>query len=389
MFSNKLEQIDRDLIDLLARRISILAEQESQLETSSLDEQLTNVLPALAQTNVPKPLWQDLVNGCMAALAKPVLPLSNQKKRRVTIIGGRGLMGSFFTQWFLKLEHQVNILEHNEWDRADRLLKGVDLVLVCVPLDKMPQVIQKAAKYMDRTTALADVASIKTLVMQTMLEHHQGPVISLHPMFGGGIESFLAQKVAICPGRETGAFQWLLNLIERDGGKIVECSVKEHDHLMTLVQAIRHFVTFSLGVFLAEEEIDIDRSLEVASPPFRMEVNLVSRLFSSSAPLSVDIMLASPKRGQAITKLTQTYSQIAQLVVKGDRDALLQKFQAVRNVFARQNMCTLEESTHLIDSLSTLLAAQQMSANSKNTLVSTRHSSAVSFRNQEVINKLA
>lgn len=361
MFKNKLEQIDRTLIDLLNQRISILAEQESQSVTPSLDDQLTDVMPILAQTDVPKFLWQNLVNGCTAALAKPALPLTGRKLQRVTIIGGRGLMGSFFTQWFSRLGHQVNILEHNDWNRADKLLGGVDLVLICVPLDKIPEVIQEVVKYIDETTALADVASIKTSVMQTMLKHHRGPVIGLHPMFGSGIESFLSQNVAVCPGREYEAFQWLLNLIEHDGGSIVKYTAEEHDRMMTIIQAIRHFVTFGLGVFLAEEEIDIGRSLKIASPPFRMEISMLSRLFSSSTPLYVDIMLASQERGEAIEKLTKTYSQLAQLVVQGDRDSLLQKFEAVRNVLVQQRVCNTEESTHLIDSLSTLLAAQQIS----------------------------
>ncbi len=368
MFENKLEQIDRTLIDLLNQRISILAEQKSQSGTPSLDDQLTDMIPILAQTDVPQFLWQNLVNGCTAALVKPALPSMVRKLQQVTIIGGRGLMGSFFTRWFSRVGHQVNILEQNDWNRADKLLRGVDLVLICVPLDKMPEVIQQVAKYIDETTALADVASIKTSVMETMLKHHRGPVMGLHPMFGDGIESFLSQNVAVCPGRKYEAFQWLLNLIEHDGGKIVNYTAEEHDRMMTIIQAIRHFVMFSLGVFLAEEEIDIGRSLEIASPPFRMEISLLSRLFSSSTPLYIDIMLASQERGEAIEKLANTYSQLAQSVVQGDRDFLLQKFETVRNVLVQQMNCTPEESTHLINSLSTLLTAQRMSKKNQESL---------------------
>lgn len=361
MSKKKLEQIDRALIELLSQRITVLAQPEANLAAPSLDEQLVNVMPILTQTGVPEFLWQSLVNGCTAALAKPSLPLADSKSRRVTIIGGRGLMGSFFTQWLSASGHEVNILEHNDWNRADKLLGGVDMVLVCVPLNKMPEVIRKAAKYLDETTALADVASIKSSVVQTMLEHHSGPVIGLHPMFGGGIKSFLSQNVAVCPGRECEAFQWLLELIEQDGGKVVMCTAEEHDRMMTAIQAIRHFVTFSLGVFLAAENIDIGRTLEIASPAYRMEIGMLSRLFSSSTPLYIDIMLATKERREAIERLAKTYSQLAQVVVHEDRDFLLEKFEAVRKVLEQQMTCTLEESTHSINSLSTLLTAQRMS----------------------------
>ncbi len=360
MTNKQLEQIDQHLIELLSQRIAVLAQSETHSATPSLNEQLNDPMPILAQANVPKFLWENLVNGCTAALAQSSLTSVN-KMRRVTIIGGRGLMGSFFNEWLSALGHEVNILERNDWPQAEQLLRRVDMVLICVPLEKMPEVIAKAAKYLDKTTALADVASIKSSVVQTMLTHHQGPVLSLHPMFGGGIKSFLAQNVAVCPGRDYEAFEWLLDLIVHDGGKIVMCDVEEHDRMMTVIQAIRHFVTFSLGVFLTGENIDIGRSLEIASSPYRMEMSLLSRLFSNSTPLYIDIMLATKERRETIKRLAKTYNQLAQLIVQEDRDFLLEKFEAVRTVFEQQKVCSLEESTHLINSLSTLLTAQRMS----------------------------
>lgn len=365
MLEKKLERIDRDLIELLSQRINLLARPEAKFAVPPLNEQLANVSSALTRVDVPEFLWKSIITSCTAAVANVASPLALTKPRRVTVIGGRGLMGNFFTQWLSTLGHEVNVLERNDWDRADELLGGVDMVLVCVPLNNMSDVIRNTAKYLDATTALVDVASIKTPVMQTMLEYHRGPVLGLHPMFGAGVKSFLSQNVAVCPGRESEAFQWLLDLIEQEGGKIVMCTAKEHDEMMTIIQAIRHFATFSLGIFLSEEGINISRSLEVASPVYRIEVGIISRLFSHYAPLYIDIMLATKERREAIERLAKTYNQLAQLVVQEDRDALLSKFEAVQNVSVQQMSGTLEESTHLINSLSTLLAAQQVSEKSQ------------------------
>ncbi len=361
MLKEKLEQIDQALIELLSQRIAVLAQPDAKTVAPSLDEQLTNVMPVLTQAGVPEFLWQSLVTGCTAALANASLPLAPSRSRRVTIIGGGGLMGDFFRQWLSASGHEVNVLERDDWDRADQLLVGVDMVLVCVPLNKMLEVIRKAAKYLDVTTALVDVASIKTPVTQAMLENHQGPVLGLHPMFGAGIKSFLSQNVAVCPGRKYEAFQWFLDLIECEGGRTVICTAEEHDQMMTAIQAIRHFATFSLGVFLATEEIDISRSLEVASPAYRIELGMITRLFSQHAPLYVDIMLAIEERRDAIARLAKTYNRLAQLVVQQDRSALIREFEAVQDIFVQQTACAPEESTHLINALSTLLAAQQVS----------------------------
>ena len=277
--------------------------------------------------------------------------------RKVTVIGGRGMMGRFFTQQVSAVGHNVSILEHEHWDYADKLLAGADLVLVCVPIECTLDVIQNAVKYLAPTTALADITSIKTPIVQAMLKLHKGPVMSLHPMFGPGVQSFLSQNVVICPGRKEEAFQWFLDFIKSEGGKLIVCTPEEHDQMMIAIQAIRHFSTFSLGVFLAEEKIDIGRSLDFSSPPYRLELCMVSRLFAQSASLVIDIMLATEERREAIERLANTYNRLAQLVVHKDRDALIREFEAARNVFGEEISYGLEESADAINVLSTLLAA--------------------------------
>jgi len=46
--------------------------------------------------------------------------------------------------------------------------------------------------------------------------------------------------------------------------------------------------------------------------------------------------------------------------VQQDRDTLICEFEAARNVFVTEVACTLEETTHIINDLSTLLAARKV-----------------------------
>lgn len=354
MIQEKLKQIDQELIELLGRRIAVLAESEPP----SLKEQLSGITSILDQAGVPEFVWRSIITGCAAALANASSSPADVKPRRITVIGGHGLMGRFFTQWLSAAGHDVTILEQGDWDHASRLLAEAELVLVCVPIKHTLDVIRNATRYLGATTALADITSIKTPIVQAMLEHHTGPVLSLHPMFGPGVKSFLSQNVVICPGRRNDAFQWFLDLIESEGGKLIVCTPEEHDRMMMAIQAIRHFSTFSLGVFLAEEGIDIGRSLEFSSAIYRLEIGMVGRLFAQCAPLYVDIMLATEERRGAIGRLANTYSRLAQLVVQKDRDRLIHEFEMARVVFKEEVNCTLEESTYVINFLSALLAAK-------------------------------
>ncbi len=354
--SEKLRQIDQTLIQLLNERISILAASG----TPTIQEQFSSYRSLLLQAGVPESTWNSIVVGCMSALASEPSLQHRIEPRNITVVGGRGAMGCFFTDRLSALGHQVSVLEHDDWDKADVLLGTADLVLICVPLKATLAVIRRVARYLPPTAILADIASTKADAVQAMLENHSGPVVGLHPMFGPGVNSFMGQKVVVCPGRRPDAFQWLLDSLEADGGNLITCSPEEHDRMMVAVQAIRFFSNFSLGTFLAEEGIDIGRSLEFASPLYRTEINTISRLLAQDAALYVDILLASKERCEAIRRFVGTGDRLATLLAEGDRAALIAEFESARESFREEAARSLKESNYVINHLSTFLAASEI-----------------------------
>jgi prephenate dehydrogenase/chorismate mutase/prephenate dehydrogenase len=193
-----------------------------------------------------------------------------------------------------------------------------------------------------------------------MLETHSGPVVGLHPMFGPGVKSFLGQKVVVCPGRSPASFQWLLELLQADGANLITSSAEEHDRMMVIVQAIRFFSNFSLATFLADEGVDIQRSLEFASPLYRTEVNTVSRLVAQDAALYVDILMSSAERCEAIRRFATTCDHLARLLEHGNRSGLIAEFEAARRAFREDSQRAVQESDHTINSLSLFLVANAL-----------------------------
>ncbi|MEA5506201.1 bifunctional chorismate mutase/prephenate dehydrogenase [Halotia wernerae UHCC 0503] len=267
-----------------------------------------------------------------AIALKPEL-VNHVRPRRVTIIGGCGRMGRLFKEQLSAIGHNVSVLEQEDWEDAEQLLSPAELVLVSVPIAYTVDVIKSAARYLTPTTALCDITSIKTQPTQAMLESHCGPVMGLHPMFGPNITSFLQQKVVVCPGRNDDSFQWLLDLIKSQGGELIVCTPEEHDEMMVVIQATQHFCRFSIGVFFAAVNIDIDRSLTMSTPSYRQEIDILKRLFAQNPNLCVDIMLASEESCQAISSLADNYSRLARLVAKKDRVALIEEFENTQRFF--------------------------------------------------------
>ncbi|MGB7414214.1 MAG: bifunctional chorismate mutase/prephenate dehydrogenase [Thermosynechococcaceae cyanobacterium] len=351
--NTKLQQIDQALIDLLSQRIALLA------ETDVLDRQhqLEASQSQLAQRGVPEFLWESVITGCIAALAE-VKPVNRRTAtRKIILVGGRGMMGQFFNDRLTVAGHEVNILDRSDWSNAGQIVADVDLVLLCVPLGITISTIQKLAPYLSPQTTLADIASVKTPMVKAMLKAHPGPVLGLHPMFGPGVDSFRSQKIVVCPGRDCDACRWLLDLMIQEGGDLITCKPEEHDQIMITIQAIRHFSTFSLGVFLAEEGTDVSRSLEFSSPIYRIGINMISRLFAQNGELYVDIMLASSECREAIYRLSDTYQRLATLVESNDRTALIHEFIQARRSFEPGASQAMKESNHLINSLGTFLVA--------------------------------
>ncbi|MEH1984307.1 MULTISPECIES: bifunctional chorismate mutase/prephenate dehydrogenase [unclassified Nostoc] len=327
-YSDRLKKTDQRLIALLSDRISLLAASEPP----SLDEQLADVAPLLAQAGIPESVWAGVLNSCHPTLI-PKYATNHVTPRQITIIGGCGRMGKLFKEQLSLVGNNVSVLESDDWEYADQLLSQAELVLVSVPIEHTVDVIKRAAKYLAPTTALCDLTSIKTQPNQAMIEHHSGPVMGLHPMFGPNVKSFFGQKVVVCPGRNDDSFQWFLDWIKSQGGELIVCTPEEHDRMMVIVQATQHFCRFSLGVFLAQAKIDIQQSLTMSTPNYRQEIDIVKRLFSQNPHLCVDIMLATEERCDAISFLADTYSRLAKLVAIKDRDALIQEFENAQRFF--------------------------------------------------------
>ncbi|MEO0014515.1 MAG: hypothetical protein RLZZ535_2904 [Cyanobacteriota bacterium] len=351
MTAEKLEQIDRHIIELLGERMSLL---NSESKLPSQEEQIANLAPLLNLVDVPQKVWSQLVSSCIASL-EIKSPITAERSRRVTIVGGRGRMGQFFAEQLTAAGHCVEILGKKDWSKAELLLSEAELVLISVPIEHTSAIIERTARYIASTTAVADITSIKTKPVATMLACHSGPVMGLHPMFGPNKNSFAAQKIVVCPGRHNNSFQWFLDFMSSRGGELVFCQPQEHDRLMAIVQAVRHFSQFGFGVFLTAEQVDRERSLSMSSPNYRLEYEALQRFFGQNPSMYVDIMLATEASCQTIERLAENYQYLADLIAKKDRDALIRVFTSTKESFneAEKSLSSKNKLAQLVSPINT------------------------------------
>ncbi|MEN8212326.1 MAG: bifunctional chorismate mutase/prephenate dehydrogenase [Thermodesulfobacteriota bacterium] len=270
---------------------------------------------------------------------------------RVLIVGGSGQMGSFFASLFEKSGYEVRILEESDWHRAENLCKDIDLALVSVPIERTCEIIEKLSPYLPLNAVLADLTSIKEEPVKKMLHCHKGPVIGLHPLFGPDTVSLDKQIVAITSGRDFKACQWVIEQLSIWGAVIVSSSADEHDDIMEIVQALRHFATFCFGQFLYKRDIKLEKTLEFSSPIYRLELGMVGRLFAQDASMYSQIIFATKERRSLLKEYIASLKNHLEMLENNDKQLFVEKFNKISEWFGPFSEQALRESTFLIDRL--------------------------------------
>ena len=270
---------------------------------------------------------------------------------KILIVGGNGQMGRFFGTLFKKSGYAVRILGEHNWDQVHPLCDSINLCLVCVPIEKTAPVIERISPFLPNEAVLADLTSIKKEPIDAMLKSHPGPVIGLHPIFGPTSGSLDKQIMVVCPGRKDADCKWLVEQLSLWDAVIVKASAKEHDEVMEIVQALRHFATFCFGQFLYEKQIRLERTLEFSSPIYRLELGMVGRLFAQDANLYSEIIFASSQRRKLLKEYISSMSAHLELLEANNKSRFTAKFNEIANWFGPFSEQAMRESTFLINKL--------------------------------------
>jgi chorismate mutase/prephenate dehydrogenase len=354
----QIDQLDTQLVELLAARAKVTAQvgrvkQQHALPLYVPERELALIKARRDQARVAgvsEELIEDVLRRVMREsyqTQEAGFVCCRPQGGKVVVVGGGGALGRRFVSLFERSGYQVVVLEANDWHQATEIIAGACLVLMAVPINVTEQLITQLPP-LPVDCLLADITSVKQGPMHAMLAHHSGPVLGLHPMFGPDISNIVKQVVVVCHGRSSEDYQWLLKQFRVWGAVLTEKSAQQHDELMQLIQAMRHFSSLVYGVHLAEEHADLQQLLELSSPIYRLELAMVGRLFAQNAELYADIMLSS----SAVTGLLQRYqhrfNQLSHLLAAKDKAGLMAEFAKGQQFFGTVAEQFLHESRKLL-----------------------------------------
>ncbi len=356
---DQIDAVDKQMLDLLAQRLA-LVEKVGEVKSEHglpiyVPEREAAMLASRRQEaekiGVPPQLIEDILRRTMresyASEKDSGFKCLNPELRSVVIVGGNGQLGGLFGRMFKLSGYEVKTLGSQDWDRADEILDNAGLVVVTVPIHLTEGVIAKLGNLLS-DCILCDLTSIKSKPLQAMMNMHQGPVVGLHPMFGPDVPSLAKQVIVYSDGRGSESYQWLLNQFGIWGASLCQMDAAEHDHGMTLIQALRHFTSFAYGLHLSKENPNIDQLLKLSSPIYRLEIAMVGRLFAQDPNLYGDIILSSDENIEMIRRFHSRFGEALEILDGKDKAKFVDSFNQVSDWFGDYSQQFLQESQNLL-----------------------------------------
>jgi chorismate mutase/prephenate dehydrogenase len=359
----QIDAVDAQLVELLAKRHAVVQQvaaikQACRLpayhparEEDMISERREQARQAGLEPNLVEELYRCILRHSRVRQTTHLAHEGVRPGARVLLVGGGGKMGRYFGRWFSHSGYEVRVLDVADWPRVAELCRDVHLALVCVPIHLTVSVIQRLGPNLPADCLLADITSTKKAPVDAMLAAHGGPVMGLHPVFGPMSATMDKQIVVATPGRLPEAGQWLLDQLGAWGNIVLIAEPDEHDQIMGIVQALRHFATFAFGQFLCQKDVNLSRALEFSSPIYRLELGMVGRFFAQDADLYAEIIFASPETRALLSQFVDSQEGLRELLASGDKDRFCAQFKRVADWFGPFCGQAMRESGFLIEKL--------------------------------------
>ena len=267
----------------------------------------------------------------------------------IGIIGGKGKMGKYFSDFFERNGFKVLISDKGTTLSNKQLAKKTDVVLVSVPIHLTKVIIEEVAPHVKKTGCLMDLTSLKVFPMDAM-KKAKASYFGCHPVFGPST-SIAGQLVIVCPGRGKKWLNWWKDILVKNKVNVRELSAMKHDKLMAYVQALTHFADIALADTFRKSGLSIKELMEFPSPVYRLEMDMMGRILNQNPKLYANIQIDNPLSAKVMNDFIASCQDLTK-IVEEKKNSKFEKYFKINSEylgdFASQAMI---ESDRLIDEI--------------------------------------
>lgn len=357
-----IDALDRDLLQIIARRKALVAEvaawkrqhglriRDPQREQQVLHDRHEHAAELGLPAGEVESIFRLLLRSSrdQQAALRAEVPI-DQEPLTVAVIGGHGKIGRLVARLFADLGHQLLIVDTDTALRGAEAAAAADVTVISVPIELTEQVVREVGPHVRDESLLMDVTSIKEAPMRAMLESTSASVVGTHPMFGPSVHTVQGQRLVLCRGRGDTWADWVSRTFAARGLVVTETTPVQHDRAMSVVQVLTHFQTQVLGLTLARMGVPLSETMPFTSPAYLLELYVAARHFAQDPALYGSIEMRNPRTGEVTAAFGAAVQELAGVIADGDQVAFTRLFQDVRAFFGDFTAEALEQSSFLID----------------------------------------
>lgn len=270
-------------------------------------------------------------------------------KESITIIGAGGKMGQWFAKYFTANGHQVTGYD-SEVQITDKTVKkseslvgavlSADIVLLCTPTRRTPEIIRLIAKEMKRGSYLIEISSQKAKTAAALLKIPAkiNPVC-IHPMFGPGAKKIKGQNIISIPIKDA---KKELNLVKTlfEGANFVTIDAIEHDKKIAIILGLTHLVNLAFANILAKDD-KISLTERMSGTTFKIQKILAESIMTESTEL-IETIIANPEIRRAAEELWKDIGRLLTDIQENKSEDITNYIRTVQQGLAKN--VNLEDS---------------------------------------------
>jgi len=347
----RLDAIDKALIDLMAQRQQTVAEVSAhKISTGTPTRDYARereVLEKVRRHATELRFDADVAESIMRLLIRSSLTQQEQTRvaaqntgagRRALIIGGAGKMGAWIADFLASQGFAVELADPiasaAQYPQIDDWRKSSldqDIIVVAAPIKATADILAELAERRPKAL-IFDVGSLKTPLKGSLQKLRSAGcrVASLHPMFGPDTQLLSGRHVIFIDLGDAEAMAQVRSLFASTMAELVEMSLDEHDRLIGYVLGLSHALNLSFFTALADSGELVPKLKRLSSTTFDAQLAIASRVAAENPHLYFEIQALNEFGGTPLDALVAAAERIRELVRTDDEQGFVTLMEAGR-----------------------------------------------------------
>lgn len=354
-------QVDRALLELIRRRLTLAAEvgrikaaTGAPIVVRDMEDRVLTRARQHAEScgvseEVMEDIFQAVVRGSVERQHRVGVAQRAASGGRILVVGGAGAMGGWFTEFLTLVGHRVDAVDP-AWDslpeadgRYRRLrdvtdLNGYDFIVVAVPLDRTPAVVEDLIRRRPQGRVI-EIASIKTHLEPAIRRGRAAgvQVSALHPMFGPAKSPYEPLTFVLAclgdPEVEKGPVEKLLS---HPYTQLIAVPFAHHDRLMGWLLGLAHLTGMLFGTALTRSGLEKIELFTCASTTFQRQAATATSVLQEDPDLYLAIQRLNPHREEMYRATREALDELVALVESDDRERFRETLARARRLISER-----------------------------------------------------